>query len=108
MYKVYYPESVEFIMKNRINALFSNTIEECRSKGLGLLISEQKPHLLLDSAIDSAAVKILFGLGYPSNELFTGDLKDREMLLNLTPRYALVINGRSSERYLCRTIDDNG
>lgn len=102
------PESVEFIMKNRINALFSNTIEECRSKGLGLLIAEQKPHLLLDSAIDSAAIKILFGLGYPSNELFTGDLKDREMLLNLTPRYALVINGRSSERYLCRTIDDNG
>lgn len=102
------PESVEFIMKNRINALFSNTIEECRSKGLGILIAEQKPHLLLDSAIDSAAIKILFGLGYPSNELFTGDLEDRETLLNLKSRYALMINGRSSERYLCRIIDDNG
>ena len=100
------PESAEFIMKNRINAIFSKTIEECRSKGLGLLIAEQKPYLLLDSAIDSAAIKILFSLGYPSNELFTGNVKEREMLLNLSPRYALVINGTNSERYLCRTADD--
>ncbi|MCK4819595.1 DUF87 domain-containing protein, partial [bacterium] len=54
------PESIEFIMKNRINDYFSNTIEECRGKGLGVMISEQKPHLLLDSAIDSARTKILF------------------------------------------------
>ena len=100
------PESAEFIMKNRINAIFSKTIEECRSKGLGILIAEQKPYLLLDSAIDSAAIKILFSLGYPSNELFTGNVKEREMLLNLSPRYALVINGTNSERYLCRTADD--
>ncbi|KKM82341.1 hypothetical protein LCGC14_1320580 [marine sediment metagenome] len=100
------PESAEFIMKNRINAIFSKTIEECRSKGLGILIAEQKPYLLLDSAIDSAAIKILFSLGYPSNELFTGNVKEREMLLNLSPRYALVINGTNSERYLSRTADD--
>ncbi|HEA70653.1 hypothetical protein LCGC14_0415100 [marine sediment metagenome] len=100
------PESAEFIMKNRINAIFSKTIEECRSKGLGLLIAEQKPYLLLDSAIDSAAIKILFSLGYPSNELFTGNVNEREMLLNLSPRYALVINGTNSERYLSRTADD--
>lgn len=100
------PESAEFIMKNRINAIFSKTIEECRSKGLGLLIAEQKPYLLLDSAIDSAAIKILFSLGYPSNELFTGNVKEREMLLNLSPRYALIINGTNSERYLSRTDDE--
>lgn len=100
------PESAEFIMKNRFNAIFSKTIEECRSKGLGLLIAEQKPYLLLDSAIDSAAIKILFSLGYPSNEIFTGNVKEREMLLNLPPRYALVINGTNSERYLSRTADE--
>ena len=100
------PESIEFLMKNRFNALFSNIIEECRKKGLGILISEQRPYLLLDSAIDSAAFKILFGLGYPSNEIFTGNLKEREMLISLKPRYALVLNGINEERYLCKTDDD--
>ncbi len=100
------PESVEFIMKDRINALFSNTIEECRKKGLGIVKSEQKPSLLLDTAIDSAEIKILFGLGYPNNEIFTGNANNREMLSNLKPRYALVINDLTGERYLCKIIDE--
>jgi len=98
--------SAGFIMKNRINALFSNTIEECRSKGLGIIISDVNPHRLLDSAIDSAWIKILLRLGYPSNEIFTGNVKEREMLLNLEGRYALVLNGTNGERYLCRTADN--
>jgi len=98
------PESIEFIMKNRINDYFSNTIEECRGKGLGIIISEQNPHLLLDSAIDSARTKILFSLGYPSNEIFTGNMKEREMLLTLDDRYALVMKKR--ERFLCKTADE--
>lgn len=100
------PESVEFLMKNRMNSLFSNIIEECRKKGLGILISEQKPHLLLDSALDSAAIRILFSLGYPGNEIFTGNLKEREMLLGLKPRHALVLNDLTEERYLCKTADE--
>ncbi len=99
------PESIEFIMKNRINDYFSNTIEECRGKGLGIIISEQKPHLLLDSGIDSARTKILFALGYPSNEIFTGSIKEREMLLTLDDRYVLVMNKR--ERFLCRTAEED-
>ncbi len=100
------PESVEFIMKNRINAIFSNNIEECRSKGLGIIISDQMAHILIESAIDSAGIKILFRLGYPSNEIFTGNVKEREMLLNLEKRYALVLNGTNGERYLIKTADD--
>ncbi|MHA2397505.1 MAG: ATP-binding protein [Promethearchaeota archaeon] len=100
------PESVEFLMKNKINSLFSNIIEECRKKGLGILVSEQKPHLLLESAIDSASIRILFSLGYPSNEIFTGNIKEREMLLGLKPRYALVLNDLTEERYLCKTADE--
>jgi hypothetical protein len=98
------PESIEFIMKNRINDYFSNIIEECRGKGLGIIISEQKPHLLLDSAIDSARTKILFSLGYPSNEIFTGNMEEREMLLTLDERYALVM--KKKERFLCKTADE--
>ncbi len=100
------PESVEFIMKNRINSSFSNIIEECRKKGLGILILEQKPHLLLDGVVDSAQIKILFGLGYPSNEIFTGNIKEREMLLGLEPQLSLVLNDLTNERYLCKIADD--
>jgi len=100
------PESVEFIMKNNINSSFSNIIEECRKRGTGIVILEQKPYLLLDTAIDSAEIKILFGLGYPHNEIFTSNLKNREMLLGLKPQYAVVLNDLTEERYLCKIIDD--
>ncbi|MFX1414825.1 MAG: hypothetical protein ACFFA2_13440 [Promethearchaeota archaeon] len=91
-------------MKNTFNSYFSNNIEECGAKGLGYIISEQRPYLLYDSAIDSARTKILFRLGYPSNEIFTGNLRERDMLLSLRNRYALVLN--ESERYLCKTAND--
>ena len=99
-----HPESPEFIMKNKTNSSFSRFANESRSKGLGIIKADQKPHLLLPSAIDSSRQKILFKLGYPSNQIFTGSVEEREMLLNLQGRYALVLT--NSERYLMRTAED--
>jgi len=100
-----HPESPEFIMKNRTNAHFSRNFNEWRAKGIGIITADQHPHLLLDVAIDSARNKILFQLGYPANQIFTGNMREREMLLTLWERYALVIT--NAERYLMKTADDN-
>lgn len=100
-----HPESPEFIMKNKTNSFFKKITNECRAKGLGIIIADQNPHLLLSLAIDSARKKILFQLGYPSNQLFTGSLSEREMLLTLQGRYALVMT--NTERFLMKTPDDN-
>jgi len=100
-----HPESPEFIMKNRTNSHFSRNFNEWRAKGIGIIFADQHPHLLLDVAIDSARNKILFQLGYPANQIFTGNMKEREMLLTLRERYALVIT--NAERYLMKTADDN-
>jgi len=97
-------ESPEFIMKNRTNSSFSRFANESRSKGLGIIIADQKPHSLLPSATDYARQKILFKLGYPSNQMFTGSMNEREMLLNLPGRYALVMT--NTEQYLMRTEED--
>jgi len=102
--KDYDPESAEFIMKTYINTLFAKSIEECGGKGLGFIISEQRPYFLFDCALDSARIRIIFRLGYPNNEIYTGKLEEREMLLSLESRYALVLN--ENERYLCKTMDD--
>lgn len=99
-----HPESPEFIMKNKTNSFFRRITNECRSKGLGIIIADQNPHLLLALAIDSARKKILFQLGYPSNQIFTGTMNEREMLLTLQGRYALVMT--NTERYLMRTAED--
>lgn len=100
-----HPDSPEFIMKDKTNSFFRKITNECRSKGLGIIIADQNPHLLLALAIDSARKKILFQLGYPSNQIFTGIMNEREMLLTLQGRYALVMT--NTERYLMRTADDN-
>ena len=99
-----HPESPEFIMKNKTNSSFSKIINESRSKGLGIINADQNPHLLLVLAIDSARKKFLFQLGYPSNQIFTGSINEREMLLTLKGRYALVMT--NAERYLMRTAED--
>jgi len=100
-----HPESPEFIMKTKTNSFYTRIVNECRSKGVGIITAEQHAYLLHGIAIDSARIKILFQLGYPSNQIFTGIMDEREMLLTLQERYALVIT--NTERYLMRTVDDN-
>ena len=55
-------------------------------------------------AIDSARKKILLQLGYPSNQIFIGSINEREMLLTLKGRYALVMT--NTEGYLMKTAED--
>jgi len=100
-----HPESPEFIMKDKTNSIYKRITQESRAKGLGIITADQHGHLLHSIAIDSARNKILFQLGYPSNQIFTGIVDEREMLLTLPERYALVIT--NTERYLLRTVDDN-
>lgn len=97
-------ESPEFIMKNSTNSSLKRIWQESRAKCLGIINADQNPHLLHEVAIDSARKNILFQLGYPSNQIFGGTIKERDMLLTLQGRYALVIN--NNERYLMRTRDD--
>ena len=97
-------DSPEFIMKNSTNSSLKRIMQESRAKCLGIINADQNPHLLHEVAIDSARKKILFQLPYPSNQLFGGTIKERDMLLTLQGRYALVIN--NNERYLLRTRDD--
>ena len=70
-----------------------------KSKGLIILLIR----ILL--VVVCARNKILFQLGYPGNQIFTGNMREREMLLTLWERYALVIT--NAERYLMKTADDN-
>ena len=90
-------------MKNKSNSYFSISINEHGARGIGYIIADQNPSKLLESAIDSAKNKILFQLSYPNNQIFTGNLKERETLLTLRERNALIITDR--ERYLMKTAD---
>jgi len=97
------PESPEFILKNKSNSYFSISINEHGARGIGYIIADQNPSKLLESAIDSAKNKILFQLSFPNNQIFTGNLKERETLLTLRERNALIITDR--ERYLMKTAN---
>lgn len=40
---------------------------------------------------------------FPNNTLFSEDIKERQLLTQLSNRFAHVINGATGEKYLIRT-----
>lgn len=98
------PDSVEFIMKSRSESYFSKLIEEYRSRGTGIIISDTIPRRLYESAQDSAGNKIIFRLPAYNNDIFTNDIEEQQLLLNLEDYDALVLNDTEAQRYLIKTL----
>ena len=43
-------------------------------------------------------------MDYPNNTLLSEDIKERQLLTQLSNRHAHVINGATGEKYLIKTI----
>lgn len=99
------PDDEEFVMKAQLKKNFTRLLREFRSKGLGMIIADNRPSVLFESVPDSASLKVLFRLAYPCNEIFTNDSEEKEMLLQLENRQALVMNGTTGNKYLIKTLD---
>ena len=94
-----------YIAKEQLENIFNNLIREFRSKGLGFIIATVIPSNLFYSATKMPSLKILFGLGEECIKRFTSALDDRNFLMLLKVRRALVLNGNNSDRYAIQTVE---
>ena len=44
-------------------------------------------------------------MDYPNNILFSEDIKERQLLTQLSNRFSHVINGATGEKYPIKTLD---
>jgi len=93
-----------YIAKEQLEKIFNSLMREFRSKGLGFIIADQAPSDLFYSAIKLPSLKILFRLGEDCIRKFTTVLDDRNFLMLLRDRRALVLNGNNSDRYSIQTV----
>ncbi len=93
-----------YVAKEQLETIFNSLIREFRSKGLGFIIAGVVPSNLFYSATKMPSLKILFHLGEECIKRFTTVLDDRNFLMLLNPRQALVLNGNNSDRYSIQTV----
>ena len=98
-------DDADFIMKEQMTKIFSELLKEYRSRGVGFIIADQSPKRLFDDVSSQPSIKIIFRVDYPNNILFSEDIKERQLLTQLSNRLALVINGATGEKYLIKTSD---
>ena len=98
-------DDADFIMKEQMAKIFSELLKEYRSRGVGFIIADQSPKRLFDDVSSQPSIKIIFRVDYPNNILFSEDLKERQLLTQLSNRLAYVINGATGEKYLIKTIN---
>jgi hypothetical protein len=102
--KDYFTNTDAFITKEQLENIFNNLIREFRSKGLGFIIATVIPSNLFYSATKMPSLKILFNLDEECIKRFTSALDDRNFLMLLKVRRALVLNGNNSDRYAIQTV----
>jgi hypothetical protein len=102
--KDYFTNTDAYITKEQLENIFNNLIREFRSKGLGFIIATVIPSNLFYSATKMPSLKILFNLDEECIRRFTSVLDDRNFLMLLKPRRALVLNGNNSDRYAIQTV----
>ena len=98
-------DDADFIMKEQMAKIFSELLKEYRSRGVGFIIADQSPKRLFDDVSSQPSIKIIFRVDYPNNTLFSEDIKERQLLTQLSHRHALNINGATGEKYLIKTLD---
>lgn len=94
-----------FIAMVQLEKIFNTLILEFRSKGLGFIIADNNPSCLFYSATHGPSLQILFRLSEDSIKRFTSSFDDRNFLILLRTRRALVMNGNNSDRYAIQTVE---
>jgi len=98
-------DDADFIMKEQMAKIFSELLKEYRSRGVGFIIADQSPARLFEDVASQPSIKIIFREDYPNNLLFSEDSYERQILIQLQNRLALVINGATGEKFLIKTLD---
>ncbi len=101
--EVFNQYSDAFIRQSAVNRIISSFLTEFRSRGLGVIIADQRPSSLINTAADQPAIKIIFRIGSNCSKIYATDLQLQQFITEQSNFSALVFNGTTGEKYCIHT-----
>ncbi len=97
----------EFVSQYFFEEVFSDFLEAFRSRGIGLILTAQKPSQLFESVYSLPSILILFRTAHSCSNLFTNDREEQDTLAIFEARRAIVIDGVNGRKFAIYTKDFN-
>ena len=95
----------EYVTKFHLENVFCHFLTAFRSRGVALVLADQKPSRLFESVYSLPSVKILFRLSHSCSPIFTNSPVEQDAFALLPDREAIIIDGVNAKKYAFKTID---
>ncbi len=92
-------KSDESIRQGDFNRVIKPYLLEFRSRGVGCLISDQRPSILMESLQDQTALKFLFRIGGKCAKLYSTHSELQEFLMQQEQYKCVVMDGSRGDLY---------
>jgi Cdc6-like AAA superfamily ATPase len=95
----------EVMGRNYIARGFSNFLSTYRSRGVALILTDQKPSRLYSTVHQTPMIKIIFRTPHSCSHLFSDRIDELDFIQSLEHRRALLIHGVKGYKYQFHTPD---
>jgi hypothetical protein len=96
-------KSDENVRQQAINKVIQPYLFEYRSRGIGTIISDQQPSILMKSIREQTSLKLLFRLGLECARIYSTNQELQEFIMNQQRYRCVVIDGVNGELYQVET-----
>jgi hypothetical protein len=96
-------KSDQHVRQMAIQQVIRPYLLEYRSRGIGTLIADQKPSLLLPVVRDQTAIKVLFRVGSECAKIYSPNPELQEFVMQQSRYRAVVMDGSQGELYQIKT-----
>jgi len=93
----------EVMGRNHIAHVFSNFLSTYRSRGVALILTDQKPSRLYSSVHQAPMIKIVFRTPHSCSHLFSKHIDELDFIQSLEHRRAMLIHGVKGYKYQFHT-----
>ena len=95
----------EVMGRNYIARVFSNFLSTYRSRGVALILTDQKPSRLYSTVHQTPMIKVVFRTPHSCSHLFSDRIDELDFIQSLEHRRALLIHGVKGYKYQFHTPD---
>ena len=95
----------ETVTKHHLESVFNAFLTAFRSRGISLILADQKPSRLFEAVYTLPNIKILFKTDKKCLQQFVLNADEQEFIADLKRRRALVIDGVNARKFTIHTMD---
>jgi len=95
----------ETVTKHYLEVTFEEYLSSFRSRGIGLILADQRPSRLFEGVYKHPNIKFLFKTDIESLQKITLNIDDVEMISGLNKRQVFVEDGANSRKFTFRTTE---